>query len=279
MSRFLLRFSFFLLVVYGGLCLAMYMVQDSLIYYPIKTSHKNDKNAVTVRLNGEDIVVVHQGPEVTGSLGQERVSNDLALDPIVKSKSTAVLYFGGNAEDVSLSLPLLAKAFPQVFIHAMHYRSYGGSTGRANEKHLFADGLALYDQLKREYQTVMVMGRSLGSGVATYVASQRPVPQLILVTPFYSLENVAQDQYPYLPVRLLLRDKFESYHYAPLVKAKVLMLVAEWDQLTPLAGSVKLQQEFKAAQAVELTVIKQAWHNSISNQPEYLETLRRFGAR
>ncbi|WMW79348.1 alpha/beta hydrolase [Undibacterium cyanobacteriorum] len=279
MSRFLLRFTFFLLLVYGGLCLAMYIVQDSLIYYPIKTSHKNDKNAVTVRLNDEDIVVAYQASEGERPVASGLASEQMSVEQTTTQRSMALLYFGGNAEDVSLSLPLLAKAFPRVSIHAMHYRSYGGSTGQASQKYLFADGLALYDQLKREYQTVMVMGRSLGSGVATYVASQRPVPQLILVTPFYSLEKVAQDQYPYLPVRLLLRDKFESYHYAPMVKANVLMLVAEWDQLTPLAGSVKLKQEFNAAQAVELIVIKQAWHNSISNQPGYLEALRRFGAR
>lgn len=279
MSRFLLRFTLFLLLVYGGLCLAMYIAQDSLIYYPIKTSHKKDKNAVTVRLNGEDIVVAYQGSEIEPPAASSLASEQLSADQTTITKSIALLYFGGNAEDVSLSLPLLAKAFPRVSIHAMHYRSYGGSTGQASQRHLFADGLALYDQLKTEYQTVVVMGRSLGSGVATYVASQRPVPQLILVTPFYSLESVAQDQYPYLPVRLLLRDKFESYRYAPMVKAKVLMLVAEWDQLTPLAGSVKLKQAFNAAAAVELTVIQQAWHNSISNQPRYLETLRRFGTQ
>ncbi|TXI92515.1 MAG: hypothetical protein E6Q34_06450 [Burkholderiaceae bacterium] len=116
------------------------------------------------------------------------------------------------------------------------------------------------------------MGRSLGSGIAVYAASQTPVEALILVTPYFSLEDVAANQYPYLPARFLLRDKYASYQYAPAIKAPVYMLVAEWDQLTPMEGSVALQRKFAPGQA-QMVVVKQAWHNGISNKPEYTAAL------
>ena len=257
MIRFLVRFVAFLMTVYAGLCIAMYLVQDSLIYYPVLTPHQNDSNVEIFRLNGENIVVVCYRP------------NDQS------NETDALVYFGGNAEDVSASMWQLAKAFPQKSIYAMHYRGYGGSTGQPRQSELFADALALFDKIQTKHKQIVVMGRSLGTGVATFLVSQRSAQKLILVTPYFSLEQVARDQYPFLPAKLLLRDKYESYLYAPKVNAPVLMVVAERDQLTPIQGSIELQNRFRPGQ-VKRVMIKQAWHNGISNHPEYLEVLRDF---
>ncbi|MBC3882132.1 hypothetical protein H8K35_12125 [Undibacterium sp. LX40W] len=250
MRRFIFRFLAFLILLYVGLCAAMFVAQRSLIYYPAPVSHANDANAIRLPVPDANLVIsTHQTQALS-----------------------AIVYFGGNAEDVSLSLPQLAKAFPDRAIYLMHYRGYGGSTGQASEQGLFEDALGLYDSIKTKHHDIMVVGRSLGTGVATYLASRRDTSRLILITPYYSMESVAWGQYPYLPVSLLLRDKYESFRYAPLVKAPTLIVAAEWDQLTPLVGTLALKNEFKNGQ-VKLVVVKKAWHNGISNSPDYLPAL------
>ena len=112
----------------------------------------------------------------------------------------ALLYFGGNAEDVSASLPQLARDFPGRALYLMHYRGYGASTGRPSEAALHADALALFDKVHATQPQVAVMGRSLGSGVAVRLAAQRPVSALVLVTPYDSLRDGAARQRPVFPV-------------------------------------------------------------------------------
>src|SRR5260370_41081884 len=95
-----------------------------------------------------------------------------------KDGSHALIYFGGNAEDVSLNMPSLSAGFPDSAIYLLHYRGYGGSSGRPSEGALFADALTLFDQVHSKHPDVDVVGRSLGSGIAVYVASLRPVTRL-----------------------------------------------------------------------------------------------------
>ncbi len=121
-----------------------------------------------------------------------------------------VIYFGGNAEDVSQDIPDLVKAFPDRATYLLHYPSYGGSPGSPSQKAIFAEALALFDFVHAEHADTVVIGRSLGSGVAVWTASQRPVSRLLLITPFESLGDVAQHAYPFLPVRWLLLDRYES---------------------------------------------------------------------
>ena len=92
-----------------------------------------------------------------------------------RSGPNGLLYFGGNAEDVSYNLPSLSTAFSDYAIYLMHYRGYGGSSGKPSEAALVADALALFDKVNTEHQNITVVGRSLGSGVAVHLASLRPV--------------------------------------------------------------------------------------------------------
>ncbi len=185
----------------------------------------------------------------------------------------ALLYFGGNAEDVSLNLPSLSDAFPEHAIYLLHYRGYGGSSGSPSEAALFADALTLFDEVHREHPDIDVVGRSLGCGVAVYVASRRPVARLVLVTPFDSLRELAAFHYPYLPARWFLLDKFESTKYAPLVNAPTLILAAERDEIVPRASTDLLASRFRSG-LVSLKVVPEAGHNTISDSDQYLRLLR-----
>ncbi len=146
-------------------------------------------------------------------------------------------------------------------------RSYGGSTGKPSEAALTADALALFDRVHADHPHIVVIGRSLGSGIAIHLASVRPAERLVLVSPYDSLLDLAADQFPFFPVRWLLIDKFESWRYAADVTAPTLLIAAEQDEVIPRASTEALYRRFRSSLAT-LQVVRTADHNSISESPQ-----------
>ena len=121
---------------------------------------------------------------------------------------------------------------------------------------------------------MVLMGRSLGSGVAVYVASQRRVRGVILVTPFDSLLNVARHHYPILPVGLLLRHSFDSIGMAPAIPTPALFLVAARDEVIPPEFAVRLAQAWGGPR--HTVHIEGAGHNDIQLEADYWQAVNRF---
>jgi pimeloyl-ACP methyl ester carboxylesterase len=234
------------LVLYLGVCGLLFSVQRSMIYFPQPRSHAEGSVLMTLPVGAGTVNVStrpQEGPD-------------------------ALLYFGGNAEDVSWDVPNLARAFPGRAIYALHYPGYGGSSGTPSEKSIFAAALALFDKVVQEHPNVVVVGRSLGSGAAVWLASERPVTRLVLVTPFDRLSDVASAQYPFLPVRLLLRDQFDSGKYAHTVSAPTRIVVAANDELVPRSSSDRLSREFRKDQ-VSVVIVPDVGHNTIQDSHDY----------
>lgn len=241
----MLKFLLVALLVYAGLCLALFLAQRSLLYFP---QPRGNVGATFLTL-----------PVADATLQVTTRPHDGA---------DALLYFGGNAEDVSQSLPELAAAFPDRALYLMHYRGWGASTGRPTEAALFADALALFDSVRATHSRIAVVGRSLGSGVAVYLASERPVARLVLVTPYDSILGVAARKIPYFPVRWLLRDRFDSGRYAAQVSAPTLLIAADGDTVIPRASTDLLLTRFRPGQAV-LRRVSGVRHNTIEQSPDY----------
>ena len=119
------------------------------------------------------------------------------------------------------------------------------------------------------------MGRSLGSGVAVQLAAERPVERLVLVTAFDSLVNVAREYFRWLPVGLLMRDRYESARRAAQVSAPVLVVIAGEDEIIPRARSEALASAF-AAEQVAVVVVPGVGHNTLDMSPGYLEAVGEF---
>jgi uncharacterized protein len=236
--------------IYLALCLGLFLAQRSFIYYPQPRSASDKTPTFTLDLGGERLLIATRpaGPE-------------------------AVIYFGGNAEDVSRGIPTLADAFPDRSLYTMNYRGYGGSTGSPSENVLVADALALFDHVQADHPKIVVIGRSLGSGVAVQIASQRPVERLVLITPYDSLLTIAAGQFGFFPLRWLMLDKFESWRYAPKVTAPTRLIAAQNDEVIPLASTQALYKHFPQSVAT-LTMISGVGHNTISESPEYIPAMR-----
>jgi pimeloyl-ACP methyl ester carboxylesterase len=232
-------------LIYAAACGALYLFQRSLIYFP--QPHAVNTPVMQVR------------PGVVASV-REHTGAD------------AVVYFGGNGEDVSQSLQPLTQAFPQHALYLLHYRGYGSSSGKPTEAAITEDALALFDSVRPKHTNVVVIGRSLGTGVAVRLASQRPVVRLVLVTPYDSLQELAVQQFRYFPVRWLLTDKFESWRYVADVKAPTLLIAAENDEVIPRASTEQLFSRFGPGGAT-LRVLPGVSHNTVSMHPLYLPLL------
>jgi pimeloyl-ACP methyl ester carboxylesterase len=187
----------------------------------------------------------------------------------------AIVYFGGNAERIESSRQDFAAWWPGHSVYLVAYRGYGASEGSPREKDLFADALAVFDHVRAHHPgAIAVVGRSLGSGVASYVASRRPVDRLILVTPFDSLARVASTHYPWLPVRWLVRERYESARYLAAYQRPILVVRAGRDDVIPAARTEALVAALPGSPQV--LVLADADHNSIGDLPAYAEALTAF---
>ena len=185
----------------------------------------------------------------------------------------AIIYFGGNSEQVEDNIVDFKNMFRDFSVYVVNYRGYGGSSGSPTEKGLFQDALEIYDQISPQHSSVSVIGRSLGSGVASYLAAHREIFRLVLITPYDSIRNVAQSHYPLFPVKWLIKDRFDSIIYAPLIKSKILVLYAEFDQMVPWAHTKNLLNFLPDATS---QLIEGATHNDITVNPQYQKLLTEF---
>lgn len=240
-------------LVYVGFCVLLYVGQRRLIYFP-----------------RAEVETAPAEPVWLPSAGEK-----LKLWRLAGTGRSAIIYFGGNAEDVAKNIPDYAGWLPDYSVYFVNYRGYGGSSGSPTEAALFEDALNVYDAIAEKYQSVVVVGRSLGSGVAIYLAAARDVARLVLITPFDSVERVARSVMPIFPTSWLLRDRFDSVSRAPAVEAPVLVLIAEADGVIGRGHSDALVAAFPEPQ-VTVQVIAGADHNTVHMWPRYAQSLQEF---
>jgi pimeloyl-ACP methyl ester carboxylesterase len=251
--RSILPFVGAVAVAYGVLCAWVFFTQRGQIYFPMPVSAAPGAEVLWVESQGERIKVW----------------------TVARPGGRALLYFGGNAEDVAGNVELFAEACPGRSLYLVNYRGYGGSSGRPSETGLVADALAVFDLVQAAHADVAVMGRSLGSGVAVQLAAARPVERLVLVTPYDSLVNVAREYFRWLPVGLLMRDRYESARRASQVSAPVLVVIAGDDEIIPRKRSDAIAAAFAPGQA-RVVVVPGVGHNTLDLSPKYLMSVRTF---
>ena len=160
----------------------------------------------------------------------------------------------------------------------VNYRGYGDSPGSPSVKAIKQDSLNVLDWLSETQgistQNIVIMGRSLGSGFAVWVASQRQVKAVVLVSPFDTLTAVGQHHYPWLPVKWLLRQNMEPQQWAKNIDRPSLILVGDRDRIIPNQHSEKVRDAL--AGTVEWISIAGADHNSLESYETYWIGLHRF---
>lgn len=228
-------------------------------------------------------------PPAFGLEGVEPVAFDTAdglrlhgwFFPVADARAT-VLVFNGNAGNRSYRAPLasaLRNRDLQVLL--FDYRGFGGNPGSPTEQGLRLDARAAlaYLATRRDVEPARIVyfGESLGSAVAVDLATEHPPAALILRSPFASMTEVAQYHYRWLPVRWLLRDRYDSVTRIRAARAPLLIVAGEYDRIVPAAHSRRLY-EAAGAGTRRFVLVEGADHNDdeLLAGEEMLEHVDRF---
>jgi pimeloyl-ACP methyl ester carboxylesterase len=256
-------------LAYCGYLAMLYMGQDSMVFpgRPVDPAREAEIRRYFPRL--EDFTVTAaDGATLRGYYLPRTVNGQSA---------PAVLYFCGNAEEQTGFFLWSPNELRPYAVAGVDYRGYGRSDGVPTEAALKSDALAVYDALAARlggHPRIVVMGRSLGTAMAAYVAARRPVAGIILVTPFSSLAAVGQESHPFVPVRLLLKNPFDVVPDAAKVVAPALFLVAGADRYVPPHHADRLAASWPGPK--EVRVIEGTGHGNIVDAPEYWKYVREF---
>lgn len=264
MLKFFLSIIFIAITAYILLCIFMYFTQARLLFFPPKVQSSHYEK-ISQNSNLENIqIATKDGNTLDG--WKQRGTN----------KKYILLYFGWNAEEVSYFVDKYS--YRDTNIISFNYRSYGRSMGKASEKALFSDAIEKYDTLIQDYhidpKNIIVMGRSLGTGVATYLSSQRSVKKVILVTPYDSIESLAKEWYPFIPVSFLLRNKFDSLSYASIRSNRLLCIYGGKDTTIPNHHTENLLNYWNGS--IQKIFIPEATHEDILDKAELIEGIDQF---
>ncbi|PZX46769.1 hypothetical protein LY56_00978 [Roseinatronobacter thiooxidans] len=187
-----------------------------------------------------------------------------------------ILAFGGNAWNADAVALFLHRIAPEHTIAAFHFRGYAPSTGRPSAQALKDDAVAIHDRVAAQGPNgVIVVGFSIGSGLAAHLSAKRPIAGAILVTPFDSLLAVAQQSLPWAPVRFLFRHEMNALVALNASDAPIALVLATQDEVIPPARAEALVDGLSTATrpVAHITRIP-AGHNDIYNHPDFAPAMR-----
>lgn len=248
------------LLVYVGLCLLFYFLQDFFFFRPEKLpknfQYKYPFPFEEVHFEMED------GGTVNGIYFE--VPNSLGVVYYLKGNSKSVKGWGKFARD------FLGKGYDFFMVD---YRGFGKSKGKRSEQILYQDAQHIYKWLANRYgeDKMVVLGRSFGSGVAARVASWNQPAMLILDSPYYSFKKLIQRHGFILPLRWLLRYIIPTNQFLKVATCPIHIIHGTKDNLIPYAHGKLLAEEFP--DKVEFHSIKGGHHNDLPEFPEFHETL------
>lgn len=223
--RLLLLFLILLTAGYAILSVLLYLYQGRLVYFPDPV----------VRGTPADAGLEYQERWITTADG-ERI-NAWWL-PAARGEAPTLLFLHGNAGNISQRLDSL-RIFNSLGLNSLiiDYRGFGRSSGKPSEQGTYLDAQAAYDFLLRDLgissQRLIIFGRSLGGGIASWLASRNDCAGIIIESSFLSVPELGQEVYPWLPVRWLARIRYDSAARMPELNCPLLVVHSRDDQLIP----------------------------------------------
>lgn len=241
---------------------ALVVFQEKLIFLPtvLEQDYKFEFN--------------HEFEEVFLETDTDAIIN--AIHFKVENPKGVIVYFHGNAGDLDrwgTIAEYFVKRDYDVFI--MDYRTYGKSVGPLTEEAFYHDAQFCYDYVNVRYpeSDITVYGRSLGTGIATYLASQNNPKQLILETPYYSLVDVAKNRLPIFPLKSLMSYSFPTYKFMKHVSSPILIIHGTNDRVIDISSGKKLYQSSNNKQIIFVEVLN-ANHNNLIEFEAYHQAIK-----
>jgi hypothetical protein len=180
--------------------------------------------------------------------------NGVELEGVLYEPENAketLLFFAGRSHDVVGIISKLAKSYPKSRVVAFNYRSYGKSGGKLSEKNILEDGLKIAELIQKNYGDFYLLGYSLGSNIASYVASKQKVKALFLIGAFDSIASLAKSKFvdrgyfPMIDLSKVFRYKLTTGKYVAEVQADTYLFVSRIDETTYIQNSRVLKERVK----------------------------------
>lgn len=251
----LLRFVLYILAAYAALVVLVFLAQRRLLYYP----SSNPPSASDLQGLG-----LHYWPAPAPDY------RGFITPPLTASAKGTVLVFHGNAGAASDRLYYTCALAPLGYrVLLMEYSGYGGRAGNLSETAFRADAKASITLAYRQFgPPLFLWGESLGAGVVATLASDPtlPIAGIALITPWDSLTRLAQRIYWFLPVRWLVRDRYDSIRNLQTYDQPVAVLVAEDDEIIPKAHGLRLYESINGPK--QLWTFKYGGHNNWPRLPQ-----------
>lgn len=192
-----------------------------------------------------------------------------------KDPNGIIVYFHGNAGNLSRWGKIAEQYLTyQQNVLIVDYRGYGKSRGKRSSQLMYQDALLVYDEAKKWFSEdrISVYGRSLGCTFASYAASKNKPKQLILETPFYSLNSIVENRYPFLPSKRLMNFQFPTYEFIKEVECPITIFHGTEDFVVPYENGKRLHELIPDA---ELITIPEGEHNNLGDYDIYWKNIER----
>jgi len=251
------------LIGYIIICIALYFFQEKLIFFPDKLD-KDYKFGFN-----------HEFEEINIKTKDQKLINGVLFK--ADSSKGLIFYLHGNAGSID-SWGDVAKTYIDLKydVFLLDYRGYGKSEGTiSSQEKLFEDVQSAYNEIKKKYaeNKIIVLGYSIGTGLASKVASVNNPKLLILQAPYYSLVNMMQRTYPILPT-FILKYKLETNKYIKQCKMQVVIFHGNADEVIYYGSSVKLKGNFKSNDT--LITLNGQGHNGMTKNEDYRKEIKRI---
>ena len=228
--NFLLEVIIGVILIYLSILVLLFIFQRNLMYLPEENNYSGDKIKVDiekVNINTSDNL------DLLGWFHKKDLK-----------KFKTILYFHGNAAKLENRIHKL-NHFEDMEVNFLiiAWRGFSGNKGKPSEKGLYIDGNSATKWLKNlglNEEDIILYGESLGTGIATEIAQNSNFAGLILETPFTSMVDAAKNVYPYIPVGLLLKDRYENYKKIKNINIPILVMHGEADQIVPFRMGKKI---------------------------------------
>jgi pimeloyl-ACP methyl ester carboxylesterase len=252
-----------LLIVYVLFCIGLYFFQEKLLFYPDKLgkNYKFSFNQPFEELN----IKTKDGKLMNGILF------------MADSTKGLVFYLHGNAGSLS-SWGDVAKRYTDLHysVFMLDYPGYGKSEGSIENKTQLFDAIqTCYDEMQKRFHgdSIIVLGYSVGTGLAAHLAATNHPKLLILQAPYYNLTDIMRHTYPFVPT-FLLKYTFQTNEYLGNCKMPVVIFHGDRDEVIYYGSSLKLKNEMKAGDT--LITLRGQGHNGITDNPQYIAAMQTF---